>query len=305
MREAFNFESDQLTNTISSKNVETGSFTNNIDRKEDNKNSNGSNSKHNFLRSKGSSLNTFPNSGSSSGRLRPSWVNWERPSNEYAKRTGNFNDHISSEPPFKKQNCVKENHIPSLGKSQSFNFTGITRNKASERTNDADKMLEESRSSLANDINTHKTFDFNPVVSSKATSNLSNGLRYTQNTTSAVSSPRLTNDRPGNIAGPSSPLSRTNLLCDQQRTPQTNSTTPNRQKEKESSQNVLRNTMSPSVNKQTPTSYTRKLRGFAKDSPVLDNSTLSALRRCITPRRFPGPAGILPKLVNHVLNHSE
>ncbi|CAB4002418.1 Hypothetical predicted protein [Paramuricea clavata] len=265
-------------------------------------------------------------------------------------------------------------------------------------------MLSESKTS--------KSFDFNPAVSSRATSNLSNGLRYTQNTTSAVSSPRLTNNRPGSLAGSCTPL-RKNTLCDQRRSPATNSFTPNiynerdasqnllrstispsvskqshhlrgtggsevrndslfthnrihdsnpsltsnRYRERDSSQKLLRSTMSPSVSKQTPefriandssnhlrgtgrseigndslsthnrtnsnppvtpnrythrdssvdkhgskvstsaNSHTPKLRGFPKESPVQRNlRTPTTERRCFTPRRFPGPAGILPRL---------
>ncbi|CAB4025686.1 Hypothetical predicted protein, partial [Paramuricea clavata] len=405
LNEAFNFESKQPTNSISSNNGKTCNLTSIIGDNGPDKNSNGY-SKHNLLRSKGSSVNTFPNSGSSAGCLRPSSVNCGRPNNEDAntKRIGNFNENFSSEPPLKKQNCVTENRSPSLGSDQLYNSTGITRNNASEHIIGIDNMLSESKTS--------KSFDFNPAVSSRATSNLSNGLRYTQNTTSAVSSPRLTNNRPGSLAGSCTPL-RKNTLCDQRRSPATNSFTPNiynerdasqnllrstispsvskqshhlrgtggsevrndslfthnrihdsnpsltsnRYRERDSSQKLLRSTMSPSVSKQTPefriandssnhlrgtgrseigndslsthnrtnsnppvtpnrythrdssvdkhgskvstsaNSHTPKLRGFPKESPVQRNlRTPTTERRCFTPRRFPGPAGILPRL---------
>ena len=405
MNEAFNFESKQPTNSISSNNVQTCNLTSNIGDNGPDKNSNGYSNKHNLLRSKGSSVSTFPNSGSFPGCLRPSSVNCGRPNNEHAngKRIGNLNENFSSEPPLKKQNCVMENRIPSLGSDQLFNSSGITRNNASEHIIGTDNMLSES-----------KSFDFNLAVSSRATSNLSNGLRYTQNTTSAVSSPRLTNNRPGSLAGSCTSL-RKNALCDQRKSPATNSftpniynesdasqnllrstispsvskqshhlrgtggsevrndsfsthnrihdsnppVTPNRYRERDSSQKLLRGAMSPSVSKQTPefriandssnhlrgtgrseigddslsthnhtdsippvtpnrythrdssvdkhgnkvstsaNSHTPKLRGFPKESPVQRNlRTPTAERRCFTPRRFPGPAGILPRLVN-------
>ena len=203
---SINFESKQPTSSISSNNVETCNLTSNIGDNGPDKNSNGYSNKHILLRSKGSSVNTFPNSGSSAGCLRPSPGNCVRPINEDAntKRIGNFNENFSSEPPLKKQNCVMENRVPSFGNDELFNSTGITRNNTSDHTIGTGNMLRESKSS--------KTFDFNPAVSSRAASNLSNGLRYTQNTTSAVSSPRLTNDRPGRLAGPCTPLAR-NLPC--------------------------------------------------------------------------------------------
>jgi hypothetical protein len=62
--------------------------------------------------------------------------------------------------------------------------------------------------------------------------------------------------------------------------------TPNRYTHRDSSVDKHGNKVSTSANSHTP-----KLRGFPKETPTAE-------RRCFTPRIFPGPAGILPRLVN-------
>ena len=354
---AFNFESSQLRNSVLSNNVEVRNLpTNNIGDKVPYRNSNGCSNKHNLLRSKGSSLNASSNSGRSSGYPRPSSVNCVGSSN--AKRTGNFNDSVSSEPPPKKQNYVKENRIPCSKNNRSFNFKEIkeiTAKSANEHPKIVGKISTESNR-LNNDISINKGLDFNSVANSKARSNLSNGLRYIQNTTSAVSSPKLTNhETQGSLAGPRTPLaSRTGSFYETE-TLVTNSykpVTPYRYNEPNLSKNRLENAVSPSINKHTPefrftknstnepmeseakndsmsrnriksnfpvtpsrntyhnssvdrsqnpppTSTNQrspKRRVFAKESPCFNLKTPLAEKRCVTPRRFPGPAGILPRL---------
>ena len=360
MNAAFNFESNQVRNSVSSNNVGIRNLpTNSIGDKVPNRNSNGCSNKHNLLRNKGSSQNTSSNSCGSSGYLRPSSVNCVASSN--AKRIGNFNDSVSSEPPSKKQNYVKENRIPCSKNNQSFNFKEIkeiTAKNASEHPKIVGKISTESNR-LSNDISINKGLDFNSVANSKARSNLSNGLRYMQNTTSAVSSPKLTNhETQGSLAGPRAPLaSRTGSFYETE-TRVTNSykpVTPSRCNQPNLSKNRLGNAMSQSINKQTPefrstkvstnelkeseakndtmsarnrtksdfpitpsrynyqnssvdksqnpppastNQRTPKRRTFAKESASFNIKTPLAEKRCVTPRRFPGPAGILPRLVN-------
>ena len=344
---AFNFESNQSRNSVSCNNLEIRNLpTSNIGDKLPNRNSNGCSDKHNLLRSKVSSLKTSSNSGRSSGYLRPSSVNCLRSSN--AKRIGNFNDSLSSEPPSKKQNYVKENRTPCLKNNQSFNFKEITAKSAIEHPKIVGKISTESNR-LNNEISINKGLD--------ARSNLSNGLRYIQNTTSAVSSPKLTNhETHASLAGPRTPLTSRTGSFNETETLVTNlytPVTPSRHNELNFSKNLLGNATSRSINKHapefrftkdsanelmeseskndtisarnriksnfpiTPSRYTfqnssvdksqnpppastsqrtPKRRTFAKDSPSFNLKTPLTEKRCVTPRRFPGPAGILPRL---------
>lgn len=296
---------------------------------------------------------TFTNADSSGARLQRSSVTCKKNMNGPAlpKRVANFSESCSP-PPLKKNRCVKENCLPNL---QNFNSIGITRSDEYS----SDRKLEGSTNFASHDVGVNKILDSSHVLRSRAMGNISNGLRYTQNTTSEVSSPILTNVGTENISGAGTPLLRGASTCAQTRAPATNSYPPNRCGGRRSSENSLQNTLFPSVRKPVlesrytenlSTSVTRKVgrgalndslfgqssascvktpnvcyqskavdksrsavllnpdtpkqRGFVRESPDSCNfGTTTSQTRSVTPRRFPGPAGILPRrLVNLILS---
>ena len=270
---------DQIT---SPKNFATSSFpvTSDISGKESYSNSNDRNGLRNPLRSKESSVITFSKSGSSSRCLGPSSISCREPNRDRAnaKRTGHISSNFSSEPPFKKKNCVKGNNILIAEKDMSHNSIRIVEN-SSERAVGTNRLLAESKS-LTNNIIMNKALHCSPVISSRGTSSLSSGLRYTQNTTSSVLSPQLTNDRPGIVAQARTSLERANTLSSYSHNPANSypPTTPNPQKE--SSLENGRKTESPVV------AYFRRSTARKKRDNL---------------KRFPGPAGMLPRLVTFII----
>ena len=105
---------------------------------------------------------------------------------------------------------------------------------------------------------------------------------------------RIVNDSSNHLRGTDRSEIGNDSLSTHNRTNSNPPVTPNRYTHKDSSVDKHGNKVSTSANSHTP-----KLRGFAKESPVQRNlRTTTAERRFFTPRRFPGPAGILPRLVN-------
>ncbi|XP_028401224.1 uncharacterized protein LOC114524274 isoform X2 [Dendronephthya gigantea] len=322
LNEALNFESEQLTKGVPCQNISDYNGPGKM---------NECHSKQNILRSKGSSVNSFPNSGKSSSSLRSSSSIFYTSSNQpgCSKRTpGDFDDQLSAEPPMKRLNCVEEKQSCTLGKDQSLlSLTAaITTRKASEYMTGVS-----AEPKVSVNVKDSRNFNFNPVISFSTTSNISDGLRYVQNTTSAVSSPRLTDGRPENLIGAQSAqtsnirskyndkdssrgvlretlsqtsVSKQTLECNRfskdclRRSclseilsdTHTNSTLPVTPTTHFTLKNSSRGTKTPSVDIHTP-----KRKGFARESPVLTYlRTFTDEKRCSTPRRFPGPAGILP-----------
>lgn len=356
MNEALNFESEQLTNGIPCQNsVPGGPTRNSSDDKEPGRKINECHNKQNLLRCKGSSINAFPNSGNDDASLRLSSSNLYTPSKQptSSKRApGHFDDQVAAEPPVKRLNCVRGRQSCALGKNQPLSSlaSAITTRNAGEYTTG---MSAEPKLSVS--VKDNRDFNFNSVINRTA-SNLSDGLRFAQNTTSAVSSPRVTDGRAGNLAEPGT--GKDGLGNSQERTTEVQSAAPSIRSEyndknscrgllrralsqtsipkqspecnrfskdclrrscaseirsetraystppvtptthftaKDSSGGRLRGTKSPSIDTHTP-----KRKGFARESPAVTYlRTFTDERRCTTPRRFPGPAGILPpKMVN-------
>ncbi|CAB4002417.1 Hypothetical predicted protein, partial [Paramuricea clavata] len=147
-----------------------------------------------------------------------------------------------------------------------------------------------------------------------------------QNCVTENRSPSLGSDQLYNSTGITRNNASEHIIVQEllRRSPATNSFTPNIYNERDASQNLLRSTISPSVSKQshhlrgtvskqTPefriaNDSSNHLRGTGSNtkqiysqrlikSPVQRNlRTPTTERRCFTPRRFPGPAGILPRL---------
>ena len=264
----------------SSKSVVTSSFTvtNDINGKGSYSDSNDCSNTHNPLRSSGSSVSTFSKSGNSSRYLGSSSVNYREPSRDHAntKRTTNINSSFTLEPPFKKQNCVEKNSVSIVQKDVSQNSIRIVENYTDGRPYGTNKKLTESKSSTNNAI-VNKALHSTPVGSLVNTSNLSCGLRYTQNTASSVLSPKLTNGEPEIVAQARSFLLRPSKLSSYGDNPT--------------------NTI-PSTTSNTP--KLSLLENCRKaESPVMAYFRRSTARKKRDNlKRFPGPAGLLPRLVN-------